>query len=148
MWDIRRDSLWGGDYTITAGGQPVATWSPSSWGRSGTIMMDGRAYPVKASTWVSRFTLHDPAGRPVAQAASAGWKLWEIAYGDQIFALKRPSVWRAEVELLVGGRPAGHIHRVGWRGDAVAELSALPKLLAVFAGITMVTVWNAAANAA
>ena len=146
MMQARRRSAWRNDYEITADGRPLAVLNGSLWRGGGTLVVDGRRYGVRSSTWATSYTLVDDGGALVASARRIGRKDWSIDAGGLTYAFRRSSMWSMEQQHVVQGMPMGSIRRTSaWRGDAVADLPGLPALVALFAVTVVLTTWDVAA---
>jgi hypothetical protein len=143
MLTAKRTSVWRNRYEVVVDGQPVAQWQPRTWRTGGTFELAGRRYEVGSNVWVSRFTMTDELGLVVAT------ERWTIATGGRSYEFRRASLWRSHEQLVADGQPVGFIRRVSmWRGDTVAELSALPMPVQVFALVVVLTMWDARNSAA
>jgi len=148
MMEARRQSAWRNDYEIAADGRPLAVFNGSLWRGGGELVLDGRRYEVRSSTWATSYTLVDDGGALVASAQRVGRKEWSIDTGGVTHAFRRSSAWSLEQEHVVQGMTMGAIKRTSMRrGDAVADLPGLPPLVAVFAITVVLTTWDVAAAA-
>ncbi len=148
MMQARRKSAWRNDYEFVADGRPLAVFNGSLWRGGGALLVEGRRYEVRSSTWATSYTLVDDAGAPVASATRVGRKDWAIDAGGVSYSFRRSSMWSLEQEQVVQGMPVGTVRRTSmWRGDAVADLPLLPLLVAVFATTVVLTTWDVAAAA-
>jgi hypothetical protein len=148
MMQAHRRSAWRNDYEITADGHTRAVFTGSLWRGGGTLVVDGRSYELRSSTWASSYTLVDDSGAVVASAERVGRKEWSIEAGGATHTFRRSSMWSQKQEHVVQGMPMGSIRRTStWRGDAEADLPALPGLFALFAVTVVLTTWDVAAAA-
>ncbi len=146
--EARRRSAWRNDYEIAADGRPLAVFTGSLWRGGGALVVNGRRYEVRSSTWATSYTLVDDSGALVASAQRVARKDWSIEAGGVTYAFRRSSMWSLEQEHVVQGMTMGTIKRTSmWRGDAVADLPGLPPLVAVFATTVVLTTWDVAAAA-
>ncbi len=148
MIEARRRSAWRNDYEITDDGRPLAVFNGSPWRGGGALVVDGRRYEVRSSTWATSYSLADDEGGAIASAQRIGRKDWSIEADGVTHAFRRSSVWSLEQEHVVQGMPVGTIRRTSmWRRDAVGDLPLLPPLVAVFAITVVLTTWDVAAAA-
>jgi hypothetical protein len=147
MIEARHKGTWSGHYDLVADGVPLATFDRAVWRAGGAVEVGGRHYRVQSNLWMSSYTLLDEAGATVASAQRVGRKDWSVDAGGTAYAFRRVSAWRQEEELLVDGQRAGSVRRTSmWRGDAVADLSGLPPVVAVFVVAVVLTAWDLAAS--
>ncbi len=148
MIKARRRSAWRNDYEITADGRPLAVFNGSLWRGGGALVVGGEHYEVRSSTWATSYSLVGDGGAVIASAQRIGRKDWSIDADGVTHAFRRSSAWSLEQEHLVQGMPVGTIRRTSmWRGDAVADLPLLPRLVALFAVTVVLTTWDVAAAA-
>jgi hypothetical protein len=141
--------MWRSQYGINSRGKQLATWEKGMFRAGGVLTIGQHTYQVKSAMWTNTHTLLDPGGGTMAVAERVGRKHWTITSGGQVFQFRRASLWRADQELLMGGKVAGVIrHTSSWRFGAEAELDPLPLPLQMFAIAVVLHLWEQAAAAA
>jgi len=147
--EAKRAGFWKGDYELSADGRPLTVWNARVWRGGGTFDLEGRRYEVRAVRFGSRYEFRDQTGMPLAVANRVGRKRWNVEAEGRTYTFERASLWRSEERLVVDGRPAGTIRRLGtFRSEAVADLPGLSLPLQVFVFTVVLSAWDAAAAAA
>ena len=149
MLQAVKPSVWRSRYDISSDGRPVTTWQPSTWRQGGEFILDGQQFVVRANMWGTKFTMSTAGGAELAAAEGVGRKQWTVSADRQTFTFQRASIWRSEEELIVRGRKAGYVKRVGmWRGDTIADLPVMSLPAQVFVLCLLISRWDAAQAAA
>ncbi len=148
MIEARRLRLWDGRYDLLEDGRWVATWERSLWATGGRFELGGRSFTVRANLLVDEARLTGAGGRWLASAHGFGRKNWTIEADGETYHFSRAAPWRHEEKLLDGRRRLGSVRRTNvWRGDAVADLPGLPRVVEVFAIAVVLTRWESDAAA-
>jgi hypothetical protein len=145
MLEARKPSVWRNRYDITSDGRPLTAWQSSNWRPGGKFTLDGQQFEVRSNAWGTKYTMTNQSGAQIALAEGVGRKHWTVTAGGTGYHFQRASIWRSEEELIVQGRRAGFVKRVGmWRGDTIADLPGLPMPVQVFVLGLLVTRWDQA----
>ena len=149
MLIARKTSVWSSSYEITEDDRPLGRWDPSGWRYGGRLTVDGREFRVGANMWGTRYEMTDGDGRVVAAAARVGRRHWTLTADDRTYEFRRASMWRPDQQLVSGDQVQGSIRKLStWRSDASVDLPGLPRLVQVFALVTVLATWASQAAAA
>jgi hypothetical protein len=149
MLEARKPSVWRSRYDILSDGRPLTTWQPSHWRPGGRFTLDRQEFEVRSNAWGTKYTMTNQSRVPIASAEGVGRKHWTVTAGGQTYHFERTSIWRSEEQLIMQGRRAGFVRRVGmWRGDTIADLPGLPLPVQVFVLGLLVTKWDQASASA
>ncbi|BCJ47182.1 hypothetical protein GCM10010168_72290 [Actinoplanes ianthinogenes] len=138
--------MWRGRYEIASDGRAVTVWDPSWWRTGGDFAVDGQQFQVRANGWGTKYRMTDQTGQEVALVERAGRKYWRVLAGGRTYEFRRASFFGDRQEMLVGGAPAGSVHRTSaWTGDIEADLPGLSLPLQIFVVGVQIAIWQAQA---
>jgi hypothetical protein len=131
-------------YQITRDDEPLCTWKPMAFLGGGSFELDGRRYDVARGGWTGRrYRLLDADDELVALADGVGRTEWTLVVGGVTHTFERPALLRLDQVLVRDGERAGSVRRLSaWRGEAEADLPALPLPVQVFVLVSLLAVWD------
>ena len=107
VMEAHRTSAWRGDYEVKEGDRSVATFARSSCAAAGCCTSTGGPTRCGPTPGRPRTRWSTTEGVLVASAARVGRKDWTVESGGTTHQFRRPSLWRSEEQLQVGGQPTG-----------------------------------------